>query len=1232
MNRNKSRIIFQFIKETDVEEVVKILESHPRSKPLYTERNVSAAMVSIKKIAELENLLRIAFDNDEDTDGIEDLIDKQFIIYENLVSRGFTIGPHEKIEVKLEVESRIKLRKVHKTYVKNANLRYLTILISKSKLSHDAADDDRSAFHQKITKAFEELNEVEWISSMLRIAANSEELNIIFNFIQDSESDLQLLKKSEESSCAKLEDINIIADENNRPTFLGSLAQQLTHFALDLIYHNSSKPYYKDSEAEQIFENILNECESKTSSETSIASVFNCHPRYRHAELISRVPKLLIRYKDDPERLIEVKKTFAQLFGFYEKRILDDFDKEYPYMTARMNVKELNELINVSNQLMSSDVSFKDEELNFEFDSLKISLVHSNYPRLSLRFVYQQLHENYNFETSNIFLKLETLHNERILDLIVKSFKDLTKPMLFIECEDQKAEDILKFLEIFKQKEMNERIVFLHSIDSLEVQDVDKLSINQSWDQLSIKTQENLLETDVKFQGVLMTLNKILPADSEALKAIPLKLLLEQNVKIAEELKFPTIDNYIKRSFLPHNSRRIEETDEYSIELSSDELLAIAEKQKAILFSDDPGMGKSVEFKEIAKRLKSKTSTLWILFVDLKEFVEFYERDGNVTTTFGHNEDIIYYFCNKILKIGEFESKIFQQLYNQNQIVFLLDGFDEISPSFKQFNLKLARAIRTKSENQLWIATRPHLESELEEAISTKAFRLKPLNYEDRSKFMKKMLESKGFTGDVLNQKFIKIEELLSNLRRNSQLSGAVSNPILLRIITEIFEDEVSNLITKANFYSVYKSFIKKIIENFLDKGFHAQVDSATFLTYSTDLMAFHQKRALEVIFVASSDELRESIPICFEGIDELPVEQITRVSFTVSDSSGRLQFVHRTFAEFFITDFFNKNLFGIDVIRSNAVATLFHEAFVEQKNNSGMIGHFFDGVLETLSLRSDTHRFEKIKQIFNEKFSKSEIIYIFHAAVEEGLINTIKALPVHVGDNQQQLWFDDDENVFIIAAEYQGIDFIEALLALAQKDFDQTIVDQMLHGHNKKGETILTAALSNRNSAVFNFFLKLFLSSTASKETFLFNTGNKKVAEGTNLLMHAIRNSKMEEMKKIIEILNENFDKSEVEQMLTSVDSRGSNILSIFAMSTPSKEGMFTILSHFLAEHLTKAQLKELSLQSDSNKMSPVMYAANTEKTNEIEMLLTFLKDSIDEEELFKSLLPADSEPNKNE
>jgi len=70
-------------------------------------------------------------------------------------------------------------------------------------------------------------------------------------------------------------------------------------------------------------------------------------------------------------------------------------------------------------------------------------------------------------------------------------------------------------------------------------------------------------------------------------------------------------------------------------------------------------------------------------------------------------------------------------------ILIFLDGFDEISPSYKENVLALQQALRQTAVEQLWVNTRPNLRKEMEDNLQQLSYTLESFSEENQVEFLK---------------------------------------------------------------------------------------------------------------------------------------------------------------------------------------------------------------------------------------------------------------------------------------------------------------------------------------------------------------------------------------------------------------------------------------------------------------------------------------------------------------
>jgi hypothetical protein len=156
-----------------------------------------------------------------------------------------------------------------------------------------------------------------------------------------------------------------------------------------------------------------------------------------------------------------------------------------------------------------------------------------------------------------------------------------------------------------------------------------------------------------------------------------------------------------------------------------DNLFYQAQRQRLMLISDTAGMGKSIVLTHLSKQIKQKFPAKWVVRIDLNDHTDALKEleQGQI-----NKENAIEFVSGKVMKhkpgLG---IELFKKCCEQQQklgIVIMLDGFDEISPSYKETVIELLQALRQTAVEQLWVTTRPHLKEDLEGKIKQLSYTL----------------------------------------------------------------------------------------------------------------------------------------------------------------------------------------------------------------------------------------------------------------------------------------------------------------------------------------------------------------------------------------------------------------------------------------------------------------------------------------------------------------------------
>jgi hypothetical protein len=129
----------------------------------------------------------------------------------------------------------------------------------------------------------------------------------------------------------------------------------------------------------------------------------------------------------------------------------------------------------------------------------------------------------------------------------------------------------------------------------------------------------------------------------------------------------------------------------------------------------------------------------------------------------------------------------------ENKVVVILDGFDEISPVYKERVIDMLQVLKQTSLEQLWITTRPHLREELEDNLQQLSYTLQPFSEFEQVEFLKKFWND-NLNLEETNQHQLEIyaETLIRTLAKSisdkdKEFTGI---PLQTRRLTEAFEDD----------------------------------------------------------------------------------------------------------------------------------------------------------------------------------------------------------------------------------------------------------------------------------------------------------------------------------------------------------------------------------------------------------------------------------------------------------
>jgi len=348
-----------------------------------------------------------------------------------------------------------------------------------------------------------------------------------------------------------------------------------------------------------------------------------------------------------------------------------------------------------------------------------------------------------------------------------------------------------------------------------------------------------------------------------------------------------------------------------------------------------------------------------------------------------------------------------------------LDGFDEISPFYKETVIDLVQGLRQTAVEQLWVTTRPHLREELEDKLQQLSYTMEPFSERNQVEFLTKFWilkdwftepndkgEGKGNSKlEIYAEKLIKrLSKSISD--KDRKFTGI---PLQTRMLAEAFDEKVRifyrsdkskpEISYKLDLLGLYKRFIERKYDIFQEEKLQVSVNKAAAIEQrERDLKSMrldHQLLALKMLFNEKQVAMVQNKREC-----TFSAEELTRIGIVQINCEGKPHFIHRTFAEYYVADCLVNSLTEGNKTTEQVQTLILKDIFLE--NDYWVIRVFMDCLLSRTN-----PTMEVLKQYGNQ--IQDLRIYddvILHIAVFEGNSNIIQFLldSVEAGDHRDSI------------------------------------------------------------------------------------------------------------------------------------------------------------------------------------------------------------------------------------
>lgn len=995
--------------------------------------------------------------------------------------------------------------------------------------------------------------------------------------------------------------VNVSRINDREQEIKGILAHELCHFVMRLVYENNCVPYYKYSaKKREEFELITKEIKKEVCGSEDdlnkdqnsglnniknieikddecngiISTVFQLYEESDfHIELIVRVVHILAYFNNDENKSKTLESKYKILFHFWKNHVMPDL-QGFNYQN-RVEIRKINNDFGLFSSILELKIDFNSSFDIEELANNKLVIVTSNIPKLLIADITKSIEEKYGnfYDAKNIFVDPKHLSNlevKRKLQRISKVNPDLT---IIIDCTEEIFQDT-SFNEdsnfIFVVPDDNQSDKILNMLGGPN-QKFRKLTKNYIWNDLTVKTKQQLLQTKINFQNNLeLNLMKILKIKDEnderdfsEIIDDELLNLLVTNSHISINNNFEVIKDFerlfqtrlfIKKELTLNSQKmyksKLLQSSNHSLSFTEDELLKNVKNDKYIIISDIAGNGKTWMMKKMVQTYFKQQPAKWIVYVEIKQILNDLKVDFNT--------DFVTFMIDKVIKPKfKFEREIFKTIYKIGGTVIFFDGFNEVPSICRAFMIKLFKSFNYNGGNQLWVATRDYFEVDLQKELKVdELYKLNELDIASgcdmiAARWILKDLSRKDIKDDSRSDNngtstdsgtYTKFNKSAKQLMKQINLpdSRSIGYPLLFDMLAEISNQ--SSSFSSSKEFKVFKEWIKIHQENLSLKN-----QTKSCQNSEINIWVLHQLIAMSDLFPDHTEIANKS---------GLINSELVKYGLVKTTSSKNIIFVHQTIAEYFVADFlFERFRTGILTVslwlpvltkKKFNVVRMFLDDMLQEKHNlvnlESQSGSIIAKMIDSILLRSNRGVLYNLGTLmikFIDKFYKIEIFDEFF--VKDLKVFADLIISVLKKGNYEEVKKIINQNALKIVESSKDEQFVKFQSFLIEFLKYNDIKDLLI-----KQEIAIKIIQSNLDVEIFeNFILKI--EQTTNKQFIheLITITSTCRYEG-NILFHLCWSDRKnnQQIQKFIKIIKNNVNSIEFLEMMKNCNNKNENVL----------------------------------------------------------------------------------------
>jgi ankyrin repeat protein len=283
---------------------------------------------------------------------------------------------------------------------------------------------------------------------------------------------------------------------------------------------------------------------------------------------------------------------------------------------------------------------------------------------------------------------------------------------------------------------------------------------------------------------------------------------------------------------------------------------------------------------------------------------------------------------NKFLDLqSEFHKRLLAECLSKSKVYLCFDGYDEVSSAHADILLTfLQDLVANKDANiQIWMTSRENMRQKLQEKLCTLAFYMLPFNNKNQIDFLKKcynkQLSSSGSQTANKDIDTFSVQIHQNILKFSSALHGIMGIPLLLAMIASV-NIENFNTYCKNKILNLQTTF--KSMTQLYDDFFHSLVKRHLIEKEQSNYkleerLERYIQRSTIVHCTLAMKSMSRKIQACLTEDEQSNLqtyitekEEIQEIGIVREINANTIQFLHRTFAEYFVAKCMIKKLMNL--------------------------------------------------------------------------------------------------------------------------------------------------------------------------------------------------------------------------------------------------------------------------------------------------------------------------------